>query len=120
VKRPGGRIVAISSIAALRGGGGSYSAAKAALHGGIYSLAADVGGDGITANVVAPGYVADTEFFGDSMTSARAERFVSQTLVGRAGSPADVASAVLYLASPESAFVTGQILQVNGGALVGR
>jgi 3-oxoacyl-[acyl-carrier protein] reductase len=120
LRRPGGRVVAISSIAALRGGGGAYSAAKAALHGWAYDLAAELGPDGITVNVVAPGYVAETEFFGDRLTVEAHAARVRQTLVGRAGVPDDIAAAVRYLASPEAGYVTGQVLQVNGGALLGR
>jgi 3-oxoacyl-[acyl-carrier protein] reductase len=120
LRRPGGRIVTISSVAALRGGGGAYSAAKAALHGWSLALAVDLGPDGVTANVVAPGYVADTEFFGPRLSPEGHDARVRQTLVGRAGAPADVAAAVRYLASPGAGYVTGQILQVNGGAVLGR
>ena len=117
---PGGRVVNLTSIAALRPGGGSYGAAKAALIAWTYSLASELGPRGITVNAVAPGYVAGTEFFGDGMTDERHRRLVSETLTGRPAAPADVAGAVRYLASPEAGHVTAQVLQVNGGALPGR
>ncbi len=120
LRRPGGRIINFSSIAAYHGGGGSYGAAKAALHAWTYALAAEFGPQGITANVVAPGYIADTEFFGETMTDARRERLVGQTVVGRAGRPEDIAATVQFLASEGAAFITGQIVPVNGGALFGR
>lgn len=116
---PGGRVVTLGSIAALRGGG-VYGAAKAALHAWSFSLAAELGPQNVTVNVVAPGYTEHTELFRDAMTEERRGRLVSETLVGRAGRPEDVAAAVYYLASPEASFITGQILHVNGGALLGR
>jgi 3-oxoacyl-[acyl-carrier protein] reductase len=118
--RPGGRVILLSSIAAGRGGGGPYSAAKAALHGWCYDLAQDLGPDGITVNVVSPGYVAQTEFFGDRITPAGHDSRVATTLVKRAGAPADIAAAVRYLAAPAAGYVTGQVLGVNGGSVFGR
>ncbi len=116
---PGGRVVTVSSIAALRGAG-SYGAAKAALHAWNHSLAAQLGPSGVTANIVAPGTVGGTEFFGGRLDEAESVRRSSRTLVGRVGLPQDVASAVYYLASPEAGYVTGEIMNVNGGELLGR
>ncbi|MFB9237256.1 SDR family NAD(P)-dependent oxidoreductase [Plantactinospora siamensis] len=120
LRRPGGRVILLSSIAAQRGGGGPYSAAKAALHGWMYDLAREFGPEGITANVISPGYVADTEFFGDRMTPAGHASRVDATVVGRAGTPDDIAAAVRYLTGPHSGYVTGQVLGVNGGSVLGR
>ncbi len=123
LRRPGGRIITISSIAGVRGGVGPYGAyasAKSALLGWSHGLATELGPDGITVNLVAPGYIAETDFFAGTMTSHRHQELVAQTLVGRAGRPDDVAAAVEYLASAEAGFVTGQMLHVNGGALMGR
>lgn len=120
LRRPGGRVLLISSIAAQRGGAGPYSAAKAALHGWAYDLAARLGPEQITANVVSPGYVAETEFFGDRMTPEGHAKRVAATLVGRAGVPDDIAAAVRYLVSPAAGYVTGQVLGVNGGSVLGR
>ena len=119
-RRPGGRIINISSIAALRGGGGMYSAAKAGVIGLTYSLAGDLGPEGITVNAVAPGLTLETEFFGDRMTEERLQRTLAQTPMRRAGSPRDIAVAVRYLASAEASFVTGTVHHVNGGWLFGR
>lgn len=112
-----GRVVAFSSIAAFRGGGVAYASAKAALHGWAFTAAAAAGDRSITVNVVAPGYVVDTEFFGDTMTPERHARLVGETMVGRPGVPDDVAACVSYLVSDGARHLTGQVLQVNGGAL---
>ncbi|MFI5661421.1 SDR family NAD(P)-dependent oxidoreductase [Streptomyces sp. NPDC051684] len=118
---PGGRIVFVSSIAALRGSNqGSYGAAKAALHPYTYDLARQLGPRGITVNAVAPGYIEDTEFFGPAMSEAEYRRRVDATLTGRAGTPDDIAATVLWLAAPGGGHVSGQIVQVNGGELLGR
>jgi|SRR5882757_1182591 len=114
-----GRVVTVTSVAALRGGG-SYGASKAALHAWNHSLAAQLGPQGVTCNIVAPGTVAGTEFFGSRLDDAELTRRAGLTLVGRVGRPADVAAAVLFLASPEAGFITGEILQCNGGELLGR
>jgi 3-oxoacyl-[acyl-carrier protein] reductase len=120
LRRPGGRIVLTSSIAAQRGGGGPYSAAKAALHGYVLDLATRLGVEGITANVIAPGYVVDSEFFDGRMTPEGHRTRVDATLVKRPGEPSDIAEAVRWLAGPGGTFVTGQIINVNGGSVLGR
>lgn len=116
----GGAVVNISSVAAHRGGSGSYGAAKAAVEAWNLTLTQDLGADRITANVVAPGYVEATEFFGDGMTEARRATLVAQTATKRVGTPADIAGTVLFLASPAAGHITGQTVHVNGGALSGR
>ncbi|MDF3149576.1 MULTISPECIES: SDR family oxidoreductase [unclassified Streptomyces] len=114
---PGGRVLFLSSIAAFRGSGsGAYAASKAALHPYAHDLARQLGPRGITVNVVAPGYVEDTEFFGDAMDEERRERLVAETSTGRAGTPGDVAATLHWLASHGAGHVTSQIIQVNGGA----
>ncbi len=116
--RPGGRIVLVSSMASRSGGGASsYGAAKAALNGWVLSLAAQLGPQGITANVVAPGYTPRTELFGDGLPQALHDQIVRRIAVGRPGEPEDVAAAVRYLASPDASFVTGQVLEVAGGSV---
>lgn len=117
--RPGARIISMSSIAALRGPG-TYGGAKAALHAWTFEQAAALGPEGITANVIAPGYVADTEFFGDRITADGVAARVATTLVKRAGTPREVAELTRYLASPQAGYVTGQIVQINGGSMLGR
>lgn len=120
LRRPGARIVNVSSVAAFRGGGDMYSAAKAGLVGLTYSLARELGADGITVNVVSPGLVLGTEFFGAGIPDERRRRILAETPLGRSGEAAEIAGAVRYLASSEAAYVTGEVLHVNGGQVFGR
>ncbi|MFC4910108.1 SDR family NAD(P)-dependent oxidoreductase [Actinomadura gamaensis] len=118
---PSGRVVFLTSIAAFRGSGGSsYGPMKAALHPYSGDLAAALGPRGITVNVVAPGFIDDTEFFRGTMDDERRAMLIGQTHTGRAGTPEDVAETVHWLASPGAGHVTAQIIQVNGGAERGR
>ncbi|MEU6860125.1 SDR family oxidoreductase [Glycomyces sp. NPDC046736] len=117
----GGRIVLFSSIAAYRGSGsGSYAGAKAALHPYAIDLSGELGPRGVTANVIAPGYIEDTEFFGTTMSPERRATLIDQTDDKRPGTPGDIAALTAWLASPEAGHVTAQIIQSNGGALAGR
>lgn len=113
----GGAVISFSSIAAHRPAAGSYSAAKAAIEAWNQTLAHEVGTDQITANVIAPGFIDGTEFFRGRMTNERRETLTAQTATGRAGTPADIAATVLFLASPAAQHITGQVIHVNGGAL---
>jgi len=120
--RPGGRIIYISSIAAFTGGSraGStaYAAAKAGVLGLTYGFARELSSQGITVNAVAPGFIANTGFTG-AWSEERIRGIIEQTPAGRGGHVNDIAAAVLYLASPEASFVTGEVLNVNGGWLFG-
>lgn len=111
----GARIVTLGSTAA-RQGGGSYAAAKAALEPWNHDVARQFGRRGITANIVAPGLVLDTEFFGDVLTPELTEQLAAATRTGRAGSPRDVAALVEFLASPDAGHITGETVYVKGGA----
>src|SRR5699024_8752083 len=116
----GGRVVTIGSIAA-ESGSGSYGPAKAAAQSWTVDLARRLGPRRITANAIAPGYIADTGFFGpDGPNDARREALLAATMTGRAGRPEDVAALVAYLASPQAGHLTGQTLHVNAGAVTTR
>jgi len=110
-----GRIISVSSVAGVAGNPGqtNYAASKAGLIGFSKSLAKEVGSRGITVNVVAPGFVETdmTEALGEGVVEAAA----ASTSVGRLGTPAEIASAVGYLASEQSSYITGQVLVVDGG-----
>ncbi|MFZ1339856.1 MAG: 3-oxoacyl-[acyl-carrier-protein] reductase [Paracoccaceae bacterium] len=110
-----GRIVNISSVVGQTGNGGqvNYAASKAGLVGMSKSLAAEVASRGITVNAVAPGFIetAMTEKLNDAQRAG----ILGAVPAGRMGTPAEIAAAVLYLASPEAGYVTGATLHVNGG-----
>lgn len=114
-----GRIVTIGSIAA-RLGAGAYGAAKAAIEAWTITVATEFGPRGITANVVAPGLVLDTEFFRGRLDESGIKQRIAATRNKRAGRVEDVAATVRFLASPKAGHITGQVIHVNGGAYLGR
>lgn len=114
--RPGGRVVLIGSRAALTGGSTpAYVAAKAALQGWGLNLAATLGPEGVTANLIAPGYTAGTELVAGRIPPERHAALLAGTAAGRPGRPEEVAAAVRFLAGPAAGYVNGQVLGVDGG-----
>ncbi|MGZ0145612.1 SDR family NAD(P)-dependent oxidoreductase [Kribbella sp. WER1] len=112
-------VVHLGSIAGSRGPG-SYGASKAALALWNADVAAELGPRGVTSNVVAPGFTADTEFFQGRLTDNRRDQLLQATLTKREGQVEDIAGTVHFLASPAARHLTGQVLHVNGGAFVTR
>jgi len=114
-----GSVVLVSSINGERGkfGQANYAASKAGLIGLGRTAARELGGFGIRVNVIAPGLI-DTSMTRDLPPEVR-EQSIRETVLGRAGTPQDVAGAVLFLATPLSRHVTGQVLRVDGGQLMG-
>ena len=110
-----GRIVNIGSVVGSTGnpGQGNYAAAKAGLVGMAKSLAYEVASRGVTVNVVAPGFI--TTAMTDKLTDDQKAAILGQVPAGRMGEADEIGAAVLYLASPEAAYVTGATLHVNGG-----
>ena len=113
--RAGGSIVNVGSIGAEHAST-SYGAAKAALAAWTAGLSAEVGARGLTANVISPGYIAETDFFRGRLTEERRDRLIKATHDGRAGRPGDIAETAYFLASAGARHITGQTLHVNGGA----
>jgi 3-oxoacyl-[acyl-carrier protein] reductase len=115
MKRRSGRIVNITSIVGVTGNPGqvNYAASKAGLIGMSKSLAQEVASRGITVNCVAPGFI--TSAMTDALNDDQKGKLLTGIPAGRMGSVEEIAAAVVYLASPEAAYVTGQTLHVNGG-----
>jgi 3-oxoacyl-[acyl-carrier protein] reductase len=115
MRRRFGRIIGITSVVGVTGNAGqaNYSAAKAGIAGMIKSLAAEYAKRGVTANCVAPGFIATP--MTDKLNEKQREAILQRVPASRLGSPDDVAAAVVYLASNEASYVTGQTLHVNGG-----
>jgi 3-oxoacyl-[acyl-carrier protein] reductase len=112
-------VVHLGSIAGARGPG-AYGASKAGLAMWNVDVAAELGPRGITSNVVAPGFTAETEFFQGRLTDQRRETLLQATLTKREGQVGDIAGTIHFLASPAARHITAQVLQVNGGALISR
>jgi len=115
IRNRGGRIIGVSSVIGLTGnpGQGNYAASKAGLIGLVKSLAQEVASRNITVNAVAPGMI-DTDMSANLPEKA-SEAIASRIPAGRAGSAQEVASAVMFLASDDASYITGEVLRVDGG-----
>ena len=115
MRRRHGRIIGITSIVGVTGnpGQGNYAAAKAGMIGMSKALAGEVASRGITVNCVAPGFIASP--MTDALNEKQREGILASVPLGRLGAGADIGAAVVYLASNEAGYVTGQTLHVNGG-----
>jgi 3-oxoacyl-[acyl-carrier protein] reductase len=118
VRRRHGRVIGITSVVALSGNAGqaNYAAAKAAMIGMSKSIAAEVASRGVTVNCVAPGLIVTA--MTDKLTVEQRSRLAEAIPARRFGAPEDVAAAVVYLASAEAGYVSGQTLHVNGGMVM--
>jgi 3-oxoacyl-[acyl-carrier protein] reductase len=117
--KEGGRLINITSVVGEMGSAGqvSYVAAKAGLIGITKTLARELASRGITVNAVSPGFI-ETEMTQAHVSAENREKLLATIPLGRIGKPEEVAEAVSFLASPEAAYITGQVLRVNGGLLM--
>lgn len=118
VARKSGTIINMSSLAAWNGGGpgaGAYSTAKGAIVSLTKALAKEMSPHGIRVNCVAPGLIGETAFHGRFTAPAAFENAAKGVLLGRAGTPDEVASVVAFLASNDASFLTGETIEINGG-----
>lgn len=118
MKNKFGRIINITSIVGLTGNAGqaNYAASKAGLIGMTKSIAKEVASRGITANCIAPGWIETS--MTDKLSREVKNEFLSHIPVGRIGSPDDIANAVIFLASDEAGYITGQTITVDGGRII--
>ena len=118
MKNKFGRIINITSIVGLTGNAGqaNYAASKAGLIGMTKSIAKEVASRGITANCIAPGWIETS--MTDKLSGEVKNEFLSHIPVGRIGSPDDIANAVIFLASDEAGYITGQTITVDGGRII--
>jgi 3-oxoacyl-[acyl-carrier protein] reductase len=118
MKKKAGRIINVSSVVGVTGNKGqaNYAASKAGLIGLTKSAAKELASRGILVNVVAPGYI-ETDMTAELPESGR-EALRAQIAVGRLGQPEDIASVVRFLAGPGAAYITGQVLVVDGGMVI--
>ncbi|MBI5302858.1 MAG: SDR family oxidoreductase [Chloroflexi bacterium] len=113
-----GRVINMSSLAGHDGGGAgavAYAAAKAGVAGFTRGLAKEMAAKGVTVNALAPGFIQGTPFHNTFTKPEVQQTIISKIPVGRAGTPDDVANTVLYLASDLASFVTGEVIEINGG-----
>lgn len=115
-----GRIINLTSVVGETGNAGqvSYVSAKAGLIGMTRTLARELAPRGVTVNAVSPGFIA-TDMTQSLLAGEAGQKLLSQIPLGRVGSPEDIAAAVAFLASPQAGYITGQVLRVNGGMLIG-
>ena len=118
MKRKNGRIINISSVVGTMGNPGqaNYCASKAGLAGMTKAMAAEVASRGITLNCIAPGFIKTA--MTDALNEQQQERITANIPASRFGLPEDVAAGVVFLASPEASYITGQTLHINGGLLM--
>jgi 3-oxoacyl-[acyl-carrier protein] reductase len=114
-----GRIINITSVVGESGNGGqvAYAASKAGLIGLTMTLAKELASRGVTVNAVSPGFI-ETDMTAEHLPEAQRAALLTQIPLARIGSADDVAHAVAFLAGPEAAYITGQVLRVNGGMLM--